>query len=85
MDEFHELHVKGELSEKGYLKETFDSETNDLKHKLTDKGLDVIKDLLKNPDYRKQFILMAFEEAKKHPGNEMIIIKAAMKKIKELQ
>lgn len=85
MNELIELQRKGELAGMGYLKESYDNESNDLKHELTDLGKAKSKELLRDVKYRQAFMLMAIEEAKKHPGKEKDIIKAAMEKIKELQ
>ena len=85
MDELKELHIRGVLSDKGYLKETYDNELNDLKHKLTDKGQDKLKEFLRDPESRKQFMRLAIEEAAKHPGNEKAILQGAINKIREFQ
>lgn len=83
MNDLQELHIKGQLSEKGYLKETYDNETDDLKHSLTNLGQMEVNDLLKDPEYRREFMIMIAEEAKKHPEVAKQIIQAAMQKIKE--
>lgn len=86
MDEFKELHIKGTLAEKGYLKETYDNEKGDLKHELTNLGKMELGDILKDPDMKREFLKMAIEEAKKHsPEQGKKIVLAAINKIKELQ
>ena len=85
MNELTELHIKGGLASMGYLKETYDNDTNDLKHELTDKGKAQIREFMKDVKYRREFMELAIEEAKKHPGHEKDIIKAALDKIRELQ
>jgi DNA-binding PadR family transcriptional regulator len=84
-DELHELHILGELSEKGYLIETYDNELDDLVHTITEKGRNELKIILKDPNYKKEFIQMAISEAKKHPGNEREIMQSALNKLKELE
>jgi hypothetical protein len=84
MNELQELHVKGTLAEKGYLKETYDNELQDLKHELTELGKMELRDILKDPAYKREFLMMAVEEAKKHPNCSKEIIFAAINKVKEL-
>jgi DNA-binding PadR family transcriptional regulator len=61
LDELHDL---GKLAEAGYIKETYDKDLNDLSHKLTDKGLAEVKDMLKDRETRTIFKKMILEEAK---------------------
>jgi hypothetical protein len=83
MNELQELHIKGELSEKGYLKETFDEITQDLKHELTTLGKMEVSDMFKDIKYRQEFLKLALNEARAHPevGKEIII--AAINKVRE--
>jgi DNA-binding PadR family transcriptional regulator len=83
MNELHELHVKGTLAERGYLKETYDNQSDDLKHELTDLGKQELREILKDPANRREFLLMAIEEAKKHPASSKQIVLAAINKVKE--
>jgi hypothetical protein len=83
MNELQELHIKGELAEKGYLKETYDNELDDLKHELTDLGRMEVRDLFKDIRYRQEFMKLALEEAKKHPECSKEIVQAAVNKVKE--
>lgn len=82
MNELQELHLKGELSEKGYLKETYDNQTEDLKHTLTDLGITEIKGILKDPEMKREFLLMAIQEAKGDPIVFREIIKNVMQRLK---
>jgi hypothetical protein len=82
MNELYELHLKGELSEKGYLKETYDNQTEDLKHTLTDLGITEIKGILKDPKMKREFLLMAIQEAKGNPEIALELIKNAMQRLK---
>lgn len=84
MNELQELHIKGELAGKGYLKETYDNETEDLKHELTALGRAEVRELFKDPSYRKAFLRMAVIEAKRHPDRAKLIICAAVSKLKEM-
>jgi len=77
-----ELHIKGELSEKGYLKESFDEEKDDLKHELTELGRNEIKEILKEPFYQKMFIKLALEESKNHPEIAGEIMNRALNRLK---
>lgn len=81
MNELQELHLKGELSEKGYLKETYDNQTEDLKHTLTDLGIIEIKRILKDPEMKREFLLMAIQEAKGDPIVFREIIKNVMQRL----
>lgn len=84
MNELTELHLKGTLSEKGYLKETYDNTKEDLVHTLTELGRAEIRDLFKIPEYRKEFMKLALEEAKKHsPDVGRKILVNAVNKMKE--
>lgn len=84
MNELQELHIRGELAEKGYLKETYDNDKGDLKHELTGLGKAELRDILKDPEMKREFLKMALEEANKHPGLEDQIFLAAINKLKEL-
>jgi hypothetical protein len=86
MEELQELHIKGKLSEMGYLKETYDNDKQDLKHELTALGKMELRDILKEPEMKREFLKMALEEAKKHsPEQGKKIVLAAINKLKELQ
>jgi hypothetical protein len=86
MDEFKELHIKGTLAEKGYLKETYDNDKGDLKHELTALGKMELRDILRDPEMKREFLKMAIEEAKKHsPGTGKKIVLAAINKMRELE
>ena len=84
MDELTELHIKGELAEKGYLKETYDNDKEDLKHELTALGKMELRDILSDPVYKREFLRMAIEEARKYPAHAKEIVQAAINKIREL-
>jgi hypothetical protein len=84
MNELEELHVKGTLAEKGYLKETYDNHSGDLKHELTALGKMELRDILKDPEMKKEFLRMALEEARKNPALADKIIFLAVKKMREL-
>lgn len=79
-----ELHIKGELAERGFLKETYSEEKGDLDHKITDKGMHEIRIMLRDPKYRKEFMLMALQEAKNHPEQARAIVQAALNKLNGL-
>ena len=85
MNELEELHIKGELAEKGYLKETYDRDKGDLKHELTNLGKLELRDILRDPEMKREFLKMAMEEAKKNPKIAKQIILGAVNKLKEMQ
>jgi len=86
MNELQELHIKGELAGRGYLKESWDNESNDLKHELTDQGKAEIAQILKDPAYRAEFVKMSIEEARKHsPEVARRILQSIAEKIKSFQ
>jgi len=76
-----ELHTKGELSEKGLLKESYSEELQDLKHELTLEGKAYVKELLKDPKYQKEFLKMALEEAKQNPQIAGELIRSAIRQL----
>jgi len=79
----NELHVKGELSEKGLLKERYDRETDDLVHELTPSGKREIKTMLKSPKYQKALIQMALEESNGDKVKAREILNRAMENLNE--
>jgi hypothetical protein len=83
LNELKELHIKGELAGKGFLKESYDYEIDDLKHELTESGREEIRKLFKDIEWRKEFLKMAVEEAKKYPDQAKLILKEALTKMKE--
>jgi hypothetical protein len=85
MNELKELHLKGVLAGKGLIKETFDNEANDLKHELTELGRAEIREILKDPEMKREYLKMAIEEAKKYPNQSKAILLSAINKMKELQ
>jgi predicted transcriptional regulator len=78
LENLFELHVKGELSEKGLLKESYSEEKDDLIHELTRTGKEQVKELLRDPKYQKEFLKMALEEAKNNPQIARELIKNAI-------
>ena len=71
--------------ERGYLKETYDNQSEDLKHELTALGKMELRDILSDPVYKREFLRMAIEEARKHPDIAEKIMYLAVKKMRELQ
>ena len=62
-NDLSELILRGQLCEKGLLKESFNQELNDLSHELTEQGRNEVKKILTDKKYQKMFIQMALEEA----------------------
>lgn len=84
-EDLKELHLRGELSSEGYLKETYNSQTDNLDHKLTEKGYNEIKKMFQSVEYRREFLKIAMEEAKKHePFEAQLIMQSAVNKVKEM-
>jgi len=75
-----ELHIKGGLAEKGYLKEEYDETTDDLKHELTELGRLEVREMLKDPIYQRMFIQMVMDETKDIKLARQII-RSAMEKL----
>jgi hypothetical protein len=44
------------LAERGYLKETYDKSKGDLKHELTNLGKMELRDILKDPEMKREFL-----------------------------
>lgn len=77
-----ELHIKGELSEKGFLKESYSNELDDLTHELTDLGREEVRKMLKETKYRKIFMDMVIEASNNNPEIAKDLIIGAMNKLK---
>ena len=60
-------HIEGRLCEKGFLKEKFDDGSDELVRTITSKGIETAKSLLKDPKYKKAYLLMASNDIKKYP------------------
>lgn len=54
-----EEHLEGTLCEQGFMKERFDMEKNDLVRELTEKGRNRAKELLKDTEYKREYLRMA--------------------------
>ena len=54
----------GVLCEDGFMKERYDFKSDELVRSFTPKGLDVIKDILKDPKYQKIFVELIKKESK---------------------
>jgi len=62
-----EEHIEGTLCEKGFMRETFDSEKDELVRSLTDKGRERALALLKLPEYKREYLKMAQQGLKNTP------------------
>lgn len=62
--------TEGRLCEEGFLKETYDNGAKDLVRRLTPKGIQVVKQLLKDPANVKDFKNMLSTELIKHSPDE---------------
>ncbi len=60
----------GNLCGKGYLTERYDEQEGDLVHTLTKKGLKEVKEMLKDPEYKKIFVQMVKGELILFPSLE---------------
>lgn len=65
-------HQAGVLCEKGFMKERYDDKINELIRTFTPKGIDVVKDILKDPKYQKEFMKMIYNEIKDFPKQTQI-------------
>ena len=84
MNDLQELHIKGELSEKGFLKEIYDKNKGDLVHTLTEKGNKTTLELLRNKDLAREYLIIAGKEALKYDrATARKIIQEAINTVKE--
>ena len=60
-------HIEGRLCEKGFMKETFDENSDELVRNLTSQGKETAENLLKDPEYKRAYLLLAQNEFKKYP------------------
>ena len=56
-------HEAGVLCSDGFMKERYDSKLDELVRTFTPKGIDVVKDILKDPEYQKIFIKIIKKES----------------------
>ena len=54
--------VIGTLCRNGFMEEKYDENVDDLVRTFTDKGIDEIKEILKDPKYKKIFAQILFKE-----------------------
>ena len=60
-------HQAGILCGEGFMKERYDESIDDLIRTFTPKGIKVIKDILKDPEYKKSFVQMVYKETEGLP------------------
>jgi len=60
-------HIEGRLCEKGFMKETFDEESDELVRNLTPIGKETAEKLLLDPEWKRTYLLLAQNEFKKYP------------------
>ena len=77
-----ELRTKGQLCEKGLMKESYSEESNDLVHELTEEGHAQIREILKDKHYQKEFLRLALEEANNDPQIAGELMRSALMRIK---
>ena len=62
-----EEHIEGTLCEKGLMEEEYDFEKDDLSRRLTPEGRLKAEELLKDPKWRKAYLILAKEKFSKFP------------------
>lgn len=60
-------HQAGVLCEKGFMKERYDERVDELVRTFTPHGIVVVKQILKDPKYQKEFLKMIYNEVKDLP------------------
>jgi len=55
-------HQAGLLCNEGFMKERYDDKLNDLVRTFTPRGIDVVKEILKDPEYQKVFMQILSDE-----------------------
>ena len=65
-------HQAGVLCEKGFMKERYDNQVDELIRTFTPKGIDVVKDILKDKNYQRIFIQILYSEIKELPKESQI-------------
>ena len=60
-------HQAGVLCEEGFMKERYDERVNELIRTFTPKGIAVVKNILKDDNYKKAFIQILHNEIKDLP------------------
>lgn len=65
-------HQAGVLCEEGFMKERYDENIDDLVRTFTPKGINVVKDILKDPKNQKIFMEIIYEETKNLPKDAKI-------------
>lgn len=60
-------YIEGTLVQKGLMTEVFDLEKNDLIRQLTDEGRFVVKNLLKNPEWKGIYLKLALIQFSRFP------------------
>jgi len=65
-----EEHQAGLLCEQGFMKERYSEKLDDLVRVFTPKGIDVVKEILKDPNYQETFKQMLYDELKDFPREE---------------
>ena len=81
-----EEHIEGKLCEKGLMHEHFDSNKNDLVRGLTINGKIIAEKLLHDPQWMREYLLMAKEKFSKFPKETQFTLwKNLIKQLKEIK
>ncbi len=75
--------VIGELYRKGLMTERYDEEIGDLVKEFTDKGIIELKEILKDPAYKKIFAQILYKETFGMSKNDKIGVLMEIKKMLE--
>jgi len=81
-----EEHIEGRLCEKGLMKEHYDFEKNDLVRNLTPEGKSVAKNILKSPEWKKEYLKLAKRLFDRYPIKiRKILWKNIANQLKEIE
>jgi len=74
-------HRAGLLCNEGFMKERYDNLLNELVRTFTPKGIAVVKDILKDPNYQNAFFQILYNEVKYLPKETQVDIVAELKEM----
>lgn len=72
--------MEGRLCEKGYMKEKFDNEKNDLVRSITDRGYNELRKMLLEKEWQKKFVMLV-NSLKMPSEDKKEIVKIALNKL----
>ena len=67
--------IEGRLCEKGFLKESYDEQAQDLKRTFTHMGFNAVRTMLNDPNWRSMFKMMLLQKGIPEEAHESLINK----------